>query len=135
MFGVKLKKYPIRENIIMTKVVFYELQPNFNNIGFYRLLRSELGYSLSTAKHALDILMEGEIVEIEIASKEVVERVLHEAKQLGAVGKKVNMIRENISPEPVYSLEKLESLLSQLLEKLLSKKLEQLAGRSLQPHP
>jgi len=48
-----------------------------------------------------------------------------EAKQLGAVGKKVNMIRENISPEPVYSLEKLESLLSQLLENLLSKKLEQ----------
>ncbi len=77
----------------MTKIVFYKLQPDFNKIGFYRLLRKELGYSLSTAKRALDILVEGEIVEIEIASLEVAKKILCEAKQLGAIGKKVNMLR------------------------------------------
>ncbi|EDN69311.1 hypothetical protein BGP_0006 [Beggiatoa sp. PS] len=75
----------------------------------------------------MESLMEGEIIEIEVLSSEVAEKVLHEAKQLGAIGKKVSILQEKTEPNYQH-WGQLENLLSQLLEKVLSQKLEQLAS-------
>ncbi|GEM_PF-3241789 len=77
----------------MTKIVFYKWQPGFDKIGFYRLLRKELGYSLATAKKTVDLLMEGKTIEIELTSPELAEQILRQAEQLGAVGGKVSIAR------------------------------------------
>jgi len=71
----------------MKKVILYEWQPGFNKVALNKLLRNKAGYSLSNAKKAVDNLLDGKIIEVEIDSHYRAEEFLKEALKLKAIGK------------------------------------------------
>jgi hypothetical protein len=78
---LKLKEF------IMNKVVLYEWQPGFNKVALNKRLRNQAGYSLASAKQAVDNLLDGKTIEIEIDSHQRAEEFLKDALKLKAIGK------------------------------------------------
>jgi hypothetical protein len=72
---------------MMKKVVIYEWQPGFNKVALNKLLRNKAGYSLTSAKKAVDGLLDGESIEVKIDSHYCAEEFLKEALNLKVVGK------------------------------------------------
>jgi hypothetical protein len=88
---------------MMKKVVLYEWQPGFNKVALNKLLRNKAGYSLSNAKKAVDNLLDGKTIEVEIDSHYRAEEFLKEALKLKAIGK----ITTSQKDQQLIGLEKL----------------------------
>lgn len=56
----------------------------FNKVQFTLLLRGQVGYSLSAAKHIVDEILSGSVVNVEIEESYFFE-FIEKAKQLGVV--------------------------------------------------
>jgi hypothetical protein len=73
----------------MEKIIFYDWHKGFNLIAFNKLLRKHLGYSLSQAKQAVDDLLGGQKVVIEVTTPTFnIDQFLSEAAKIGAEGRR-----------------------------------------------
>jgi hypothetical protein len=93
----------------MKKVVLYEWQPGFNKVALNKLLRNQAGYSLASAKQAVDSLLDGKAIEIEIESHYRAEEFLKDALKLKAIGKVITSQQEQ-------QLAEVRKLLAKILE-------------------
>ena len=71
----------------MKKIIFTGSNVGFKKVSFNRLLRSELGLSLSDAKNAVDSILDEKEVVIEVESQQLAEKILYEASELNAIVK------------------------------------------------
>jgi len=93
----------------MKKVVLYEWQPSFNKVALNRLLRNKANHSLASAKQAVDSLLDGESLEIQVDSRHCSEEFLNDAISLGAVGR-------TITSEQNQQLAEIRRLVAKMLE-------------------
>ena len=68
----------------MNSVVIEGWNPGFKKIGFANLLREYANYSLSSAKKAVDLVLAGEPLLVQIANSRA-ESFILEATELGAI--------------------------------------------------
>jgi len=90
---------------VMETIIFYDWHKGFNLIAFNKLLRRHLGYSLSQAKQAVDDLLLGQKVVIEVTTPTFnIDQFLSEAAKLGAEGRRdvSTVVNRDILP-PVLS--------------------------------
>lgn len=70
------------------RVIFGKWQPGFNKVQFNKLLRNLAGYSLATAKQAVDDLLEGHPIKVDIDRQTChPDEFILAAAKLGVVGK------------------------------------------------
>jgi ribosomal protein L7/L12 len=67
----------------METIVIFGWKVGFQKVGFTKLLRHELGYSLSEAKSKTDAVLENQRIELRVHKAEV-GQVLVKLNQLGA---------------------------------------------------
>jgi ribosomal protein L7/L12 len=67
----------------MKTIVIFGWKVGFQKVEFTKLLRHELGYSLSEAKFKTDAVLENQHIELRLHKAEI-EQVLFKLNQLGA---------------------------------------------------
>ena len=68
---------------MMSTVLISGWKTGFQKVAFTRLMKSELGLSLTPAKRITDRIMDGEMVELEVPDEQV-DRLIAAMAQLGA---------------------------------------------------
>jgi hypothetical protein len=71
-------------SLAVPQVVFTGWKPPFDKVLLYRLLRARAGLGLAAAKEAVDRLLDGEGVCIEISDCVTAEDLLAESRSVGA---------------------------------------------------
>jgi ribosomal protein L7/L12 len=69
----------------MPQVLILGWRPGLKSVSLIKLLQERTDYSLRMAKEIVDRCLEGETVEVEVATLTEAERLAHEADALGAI--------------------------------------------------
>ncbi|MGH1540064.1 MAG: hypothetical protein ACRBHB_06560 [Arenicella sp.] len=72
---------------MMKKIILTGWNPGLNKVGLSKLLRDKTGMSLSSAKSAVDSILEDKPIAIQIDSEGLAESIFDQAIELGAIGK------------------------------------------------